>query len=172
MSQSCTAFFYGTLMAPFVLYRVCYGSSATEPWQRNLLTVRPAILRHHQRHRLKEADYPAVLHCSQSDACVRGTFVTGLTDEDLWRLDIFEGKEYERRRVRVQILDEEGREIEDADAETYIWIADENLLEKREWDFEEFVREKMMLKWVDSEPGNAIRPSYRGTFPCRSSTLT
>lgn len=151
-------------MAPFVLYRVCYGSSTPEPSQMNLLTVQPAILRQHKRHRLKGSDYPAVLQCEQSDASVRGTFVTGLTDEDLWRLDIFEGKEYERKQVRVQILDEEGAEMKEAHAETYIWIADEDLLEKREWDFEEFVREKMMLNWVDAEPGNAIRPSYRGNF--------
>lgn len=157
------AFFYGTLMLPAVLHRVCHGTSIPEEHQKNLFSARAAILHHHQRHRIKEADYPAVLPCDEPHTCVRGTYVSGLTDEDLWRLDIFEGKEYERRKVNVKILDEECREIEDAEAETYIWIADEDQLEKREWDFDEFVRQKV-LNWVASEaqPGYAVRPSYRG----------
>ena len=80
----------------------------------------------------------------------------GLTDGDIWRLDIFEGAEYERCRVRCRLLgegegegdgggDEEGREVE---AETYVWKEEgRELLEMGEWDFEVFRREKMG-RWV------------------------
>lgn len=88
----------------------------------------------------------------------------GLTDEDIWRLDLFEGDEYERRRVRVQImpanephhtpsLDQEldaAEAREEMEAETYIWIAGEHRLEDEEWDFDEFVKEKMW-RWAPSE---------------------
>ena len=101
---------------------------------------------------------------------MRGTYVTGLTDGDLWRLDIFEGSEYARRGVRVRIL-EEGRAGEglvecgeEVKAQTYIWIAGAGLLEEREWDFEEFRREKMRF-WVgagEGDEGFAGRPSILG----------
>jgi hypothetical protein len=98
------------------------------------------------RRRVKGADYPAVTPSSEENE-VRGTLVTGLTDGDVWRLDIFEGSEYERRDVRVMVLGKEGEEVE---AQTYIWVAGEQRLEAQEWDFEHFVREKMG-RWVGEE---------------------
>ncbi|KAF1847721.1 uncharacterized protein K460DRAFT_352810 [Cucurbitaria berberidis CBS 394.84] len=170
--MSHTAFFYGTLMAPPVLHRVIWGSSTPPtPAHASLLHVRPAILHAHQRHKVKHADYPAILPTNAA-ATVRGTLVEGLTDGDIWRLDIFEGSEYERRRVKVRVLhggqgqsrgeeEEQGMgsltqneqdnvEGEQVEAETYIWIAGAHRLESEEWDFAEFVREKMK-RWVGRE---------------------
>ena len=39
---------------------------------------------------------------------------------------------------------------EEVEAETYLWIGGEARLEEREWDFEEFQREKMRF-WVGEE---------------------
>lgn len=133
-------------------------------------------------------------------SCVRGTLVTGLTDGDVWRLDIFEGAEYVRRGVRVSVLRQDKRtasstattassssssslpydksgegegeggmgdisvpeaenvEAEEVDAETYIWVAGAHRLEAEEWDFAEFVREKMG-RWVG---GDAADEGFRG----------
>jgi len=164
-----TAFFYGTLMAPSVLKRVTSHdpASTTSP-----LRSRPALLHKHRRHKVKGADYPAVIPNSpqsNKDISVRGTVVQGLTSEDIWRLDVFEGDEYERKRVRVQILPAENLDKipdpalrsanniesqhstnEELEAETYIWIAGEHRLEDQEWDFDEFVKEKMW-RWAPSE---------------------
>jgi hypothetical protein len=105
--------------------------------------------------------------------------VHGLTDGDLWRLDIFEGSEYARRKVSVRVLEQEGDGIGDVarpesqnvegeavDAESYIWIAGEDRLESEEWDFTEFVRDKMS-RWVGREAaeideGFQGRPSING----------
>jgi gamma-glutamylcyclotransferase (GGCT)/AIG2-like uncharacterized protein YtfP len=168
-----TAFFYGTLMAPEVLHRVCHGSSSTTNpiFATHNLRTYPAILPNHQRHRVKSADYPAIL--PHPTSTVRGTYVTGLTDSDIWRLDIFEGSEYERVKVVCTLLEEqppkvysgihnsgdevahygsmfdaEGQEV--VEAETYVWIGGEARLEEREWDFDEFQREKMRF-WVGEE---------------------
>ncbi|KAK3679639.1 hypothetical protein LTR78_000014 [Recurvomyces mirabilis] len=149
-----SAFFYGTLMAPEVLHRVCHGSSSPDNpiFQTHNLKSHPAILPVHRRHRVKGADYPAIL--PHSTSTVRGTYVTGLTDADIWRLDIFEGNEYERRKVKCRLLTTVGDSIGDGnvegeivEAETYIWIAGAKALEEREWDFEEFRKEKMRF-WV------------------------
>jgi gamma-glutamylcyclotransferase (GGCT)/AIG2-like uncharacterized protein YtfP len=171
-----TAFFYGTLMAPRVLHRVCHGPSLPlSTTQNNQLIVRPALLKAFRRHRVLQADYPAIL--ASENSTVRGTLVSGLTDGDIWRLDIFEGDEYSRQQVKVRVLVDEGDiNIEPAEeqlgaeveAETYVWIAGKEHLEDREWDFEEFVREKMG-RWVGVRAeeegeykGEDVRPSILG----------
>lgn len=157
-----TAFFYGTLMAPEVLHRVCHGStSPTNPiYTTHNLKTYPAILPAHRRHRVKDADYPAIL--PHNESTVRGTYVTGLTDSDIWRLDIFEGSEYERVKVKCKLLvqgSDEGAEGEEVEAETYMWIGGEDSLEKREWDFAEFQKEKMRF-WV----GDGVDEEYAGEY--------
>ena len=104
------------------------------------------------------------------NSTVRGTYVFGLTEGDIWRLDIFEGDEYERRRVKIKILEEvendEGKgnvEGEQVEVETYVWVACKDGLEDGEWDFEEFRNEKMH-RWIgqrDDYDGE-IRPSILG----------
>lgn len=139
-------------MEPQVLYRVCYGSSTPSSFQKSLLTIRPAILHAHCRRRVLDRDYPAIIP-SPHDS-VRGTYVQGLTDGDIFRLDIFEGDEYERRKVKIRLLDVAGNdggegnvEGEEVEVATYIWVAGEDELEDGEWDFGEFRREKMQ-RWI------------------------
>ncbi|KAL8758857.1 MAG: hypothetical protein Q9184_003792 [Pyrenodesmia sp. 2 TL-2023] len=139
-------------MEPQVLYRVCYGSSTPTSFQKSLLTIRPAILHAHCRRRVLDRDYPAIIP-SPHDS-VRGTYVQGLTAGDVFRLDIFEGHEYERRKIKIRTLDVAGNdggegniEGEEVEAATYIWVASEAELEDGEWDFGEFRREKMQ-RWI------------------------
>ncbi|EOD51209.1 putative disease resistance protein [Neofusicoccum parvum UCRNP2] len=159
-----TAFFYGTLMVPQVMYRVIYNSSDPQPWQKTLTTAKPAFLPGYQRRKVRQADYPGIIpvatDSSSPSSSVRGTLVTGLTEGDIFRLDTFEGDEYERRRVPVRVVTA-GRvdatdvpggvfaptETEEVVAETYVWTAGEDRLEPGEWDFDEFVREKLR-RWV------------------------
>jgi hypothetical protein len=137
------------------------------------LNIRPALLQNYRRHRVLHADYPAVVPCESST--VRGTLVSGLTDGDLWRLDIFEGNEYERKQVIVRELKYEGDiKVEPTpdqlgatvQAETYVWVSPKSDLEDNEWDFEEFVREKMWA-WVGDS--GEQRSDYKGEFEVRPS---
>lgn len=94
----------------------------------------------------------------------------GLTDGDIFRLDIFEGGEYDRRRVKIRVLkvegDEAGRgavEGEEMEVETYIWVAGNDKLEDGEWDFGEFRREKM-AHWIgerEEYDGELLHPKRR-----------
>ncbi|KAL2220249.1 putative disease resistance protein Aig2 [Thermoascus aurantiacus ATCC 26904] len=196
-----TFFFYGTLMAPQILHRVCHGRPDPEPWQKAMLKIKPAILHGYRRHRVRGADYPAIVPAhsttttsssssttpdpsskSTSDPhpYVLGTLVSGLTDGDVYRLDLFEGSQYEKRRVRVRtlheavglggrqeasvakkgdqhlrdVLDAAGAEMADegdeVEAMTYVWVGGQEELEDREWDFETFKRERMRW-WVDAD---------------------
>src|SRR5271163_3251674 len=148
-------------MAPGVLYRVIYGTPQPEAWQRKLTTFRPALLANHRRQRVYGCSYPAIVPCEGST--VRGNVVTGLTQGDVYRLDIFEGYQYRRVKVKVRVLkgvglDEKApqgspeatkgdADVEEVEAETYVWKDDTQELEDGEWDFEEFKREKM-LSWM------------------------
>ena len=81
---------------------------------------------------------------------MRGTYVRGLTSGHQKRLDLFEGDQYERVRLRLNLLDEKGNKGEEKEAETYVWADDVRDLEDGEWDFEVFKREKM-IRWVGSD---------------------
>ena len=155
-------------MAPQVLYRVCYGSPSPSTLQRSFLTISPSILHSYCRHRIRDCDYPCIVPSSGSS--VRGTLVQGLTEGDLWRLDIFEGRQYTRERVRVSLLqgigDGEGKDsVEggDIEAETYVWADDRQDLDEGEWDFAEFHRDKMQ-RWIGTnhEYAGGFRLSFQG----------
>ena len=96
---------------------------------------------------------------------MRGTYVRGLTHGDQFHLDLFEGSQYERIRLRLNLLDGKGNEREEMEAETYVWAEDIGGLEAEEWDFEEFRREKMG-RWVgsDEEYEGELRPSIAGEW--------
>ncbi|RAL01913.1 gamma-glutamylcyclotransferase family protein [Aspergillus ibericus CBS 121593] len=177
-------FFYGTLMTPQILHRVIHGQADPEPWQKALLTIKPAILHNYRRHRVQGADYPGIVPVSEGDdtgaesrPSVLGTVVWGLTDGDVFRLDRFEGSEYEKRVVRVRVLDGDGdegkgkgggegeeervrgllldaaegaTEGKEVEAVTYVWTAGEERLEAAEWDFEAFKRDKLAW-WVGAD---------------------
>ena len=198
-------------MVPQILHQVIHGKTDPEPWQKALISVKPAILHGYRRHRVRECDYPAIvpvndnnittttshsnnnnndnnnLHGSTdtnvagSSSSVLGTVVSGITDGDIHRLDLFEGDEYVRRNVKVRVLREtasvRGRteasvaknpedhltdvldaaqadiadEAEEVDAVTYVWVAGTENLYKSEWDFELFKREKL-AEWLRRDP--------------------
>ncbi|KAK4169053.1 AIG2-like family-domain-containing protein [Cladorrhinum sp. PSN259] len=141
------AFFYGTLMAPEVFYTVCYNSKDVPKAIRDLHTFTPAILHGYCRRRVRFAVYPGMVEDSAHS--VRGMYVTGLTAANIGHLDNFEGSEYVRRKAKVNLLTVVGNdkgdgnvEGEEREADTYVYLY-KNQLEEKEWDFEEFVRDKM-----------------------------
>lgn len=144
-------------MAPEILNRVIYGSSNHPATS---LTITPALLPDYCRHRVRFADYPAII--SEPGHTVRGTFVTGLTPSNMQSLDYFEGSQYERKIVTVKILTPKDKEHvhgvstimaeavetgEQREAQTYVFT-DLKYLEKGEWDFAFFRREKLR-NWAD-----------------------
>lgn len=78
---------------------------------------------------------------------VKGVLVTGLTDGDLRRLDFFEGSQYDREVVSVELPAKDGSSKSSSiTAEVYVFNEVE-YLEEDEWSFEEFRRDKL-LNWV------------------------
>lgn len=169
-------------MVPAILHRIIHGSSTPEPWQKALLTTRPALLPGYRRYRVKGADYPAILpYAPPESSSVLGVVVTGLTEGDVLRLDVFEGTMYEKRSVKVKVPKRKGApededdkslqkgldhtahltgkqeedEMEEVEATTYVWTDPEEDLDMgAEWDFESFKRDK--LTWWITAPESEL----------------
>ncbi|CAK7266457.1 hypothetical protein SEPCBS57363_002098 [Sporothrix epigloea] len=153
------SFFYGTLMAPEVFFTVCYRAGHPPPEITSGHVFRSAVLHGYTRHRVLNQEYPGIIEDDTPGACVRGMLVSGVTDGNQNRLDYFEGKEYERKTLEV-VLDTPSKEAKETDgseakkqetvkAEVYVFKYPDSL-ERREWDFDEFRREKMH-KWARAE---------------------
>ncbi|KAK4196208.1 AIG2-like family-domain-containing protein [Triangularia verruculosa] len=148
-----TAFFYGTLMVPDVFYTVCYNYSDVAPEIKALHKFTPAILHGYCRRRVRGADYPGIT--PDKEHKVFGMYATGLTRANMVKLDYFEGGQYVRRTVEVKLLDKVGDlkgegnvEGETKEAEVYVFNPFlEDGLEDKEWDLEEFRREKLQ-RWT------------------------
>lgn len=112
-------------MAPHILHRVIHGTPNPEPWQKALLSFKPAVLHGYRRHRVWGADYPGIVpvtntttstdknekentkpESNEANSSVLGTLVSGLTDGDIHRLDAFEGSDYVKTPVKVRVLRE------------------------------------------------------------------
>jgi hypothetical protein len=144
-------------MAKEVLYNVIFGTSEVSRYNIQTITQAPAILHNHKRSRVKHCDYPGVI--PQEGHSVRGTYVTGLTDGDIYRLDMFEGSQYELQTVHVRLLKSEGDaatgkgnvEGDEVETQTYIWTDTHERLEDKEWDYATFRKEKLS-RWSGGEP--------------------
>lgn len=132
-------------MAPEVFFSVCYSDKHPPQAIRELYTFTPAILKDYCRHRVQFADYPGAF--PEVGQSIRGIYIAGLTDANMDKLDYFEGSEYERRRVTVHLLQKEGDiEVLGTEMTTAVYaFLRADALEKKEWDFEEFQRDKMKL---------------------------
>lgn len=139
-------------MASEVFFTVCYRLARPPPALVEQHPFQDAMLYGYTRHRVQGQDYPAIIADSTKGACVRGTLVAGITEANMGKLDYFEGSEYDRQTVDVEV------ETKDADgtthkktvtAQVYVFKYPEQL-ERREWDFDEFRREKMH-KWTRAD---------------------
>ncbi|RSM15363.1 hypothetical protein BHE90_005536 [Fusarium euwallaceae] len=164
MSGDNTAFFYGTLMAPEVFFSVCYGHKDPPKVIKDLHTFTPAILEGYCRHRVQWADYPGVI--AEKGHTVLGIYATGLTDANVDKLDTFEGSEYTKTAVQVKLVKKDGDKTSEGETkQTSVYVFNTpSYLEKVEWDFEKFRKEKMQ-SWTrggwafdgdtaDQTPGN------------------
>ncbi len=86
-------FTYGSLMFPKVWSRVVTGRYRSIE----------GTLRDHARHAVRDQDYPGMI--AAAGALTKGLVYLDVTDDDLDRLDRFEGDEYRRTVVTVACAD-------------------------------------------------------------------
>ena len=136
-------------MEPGVFFRVIGRQSQSEAQRNQGITIKPAILHKYTRKKVQYASFPAIV--PDVTAKVRGIHVAGLSEHEVERLDSFEGFMYDRKKVRVFLLDGRMKESQEVETEAYVWSDPHRKgLEDKEWSFEEFRKHKLSSFLGDS----------------------
>ncbi|MCQ8896186.1 gamma-glutamylcyclotransferase [Limnobacter humi] len=109
-------FVYGSLMYLPVWQQVVKGQYARQP----------ATAVGYARYAVPQEDYPAMVE--QAGAQVQGMVWLDVTPEDIERLDAFEGPEYTRQTIAVQLESLK----EPLQVDTYLWL-NHDQLQRHEW---------------------------------------
>jgi gamma-glutamylcyclotransferase (GGCT)/AIG2-like uncharacterized protein YtfP len=121
-------FTYGSLMYKPVCQRVLKTTDSP--------LTQKAILQGYNRFKVPDMPYPGIKPAAPHSNVVG--LILYLADESYYDLlDLYEGNEYERRTVKVSVV-EGGVETEDVECDVYVFVGE---MGKDEWSFEEFVRE-------------------------------
>ncbi|KAH6627454.1 AIG2-like family-domain-containing protein [Chaetomium tenue] len=138
------AFLYGTLMMPEVFYKTIYGTTDPPEATRKLHPFQPAMLDGYQRLRVMDVVYPGIIPLKGRK--VYGTLVSGLTKAHIQKLDRYEGDQYDRKSVTVNLVKRlGGGNLADAGkavADVYVFKFPQEL-DTTDWDPVEFRREYM-----------------------------
>ena len=141
-------FIYGTLCAMPLLAWALTGDSANTALVMPL--VRRARVKGYSRTSIRfgerTADYPAVVPDEKSE--VDGLLVYLKTLSQRQKMDDFEGDSYRAIPVSVDILDAQGRSLEVADADMYLWAGGDDLILNTPWDLDTFIKERLD-DWLD-----------------------
>ena len=127
-ASTTTLFAYGTLLVPRIWRAVTGAECPSEP----------ATLPGFAIYRVRDADFPGII-AAGAKSVVPGRLFTGLDEEILQRLDLYEDEFYVRREVTL--LDAEGDPVE---SQAYV-IPDrfESILSREPWTLEWFESEAM-----------------------------
>ena len=89
-------FFYGTLRA--IEVREAVLGKDIDKHKSN-----KAIIYKHQVYKVMNANYPLITYTNNSQDKVEGLLVHNISEEELKKLDVFEGKNYFRAKVQVEV---------------------------------------------------------------------
>lgn len=114
--------------------------------------LEPAILQNYRRHPVRNEVFPGVILGSESPAnnadSTTGLLLRDLSENELKVLDWFEGDEYARQKVQVQVDDKS------FDTQCYVWSNPLSELDlRKEWQYDDFRKTK--LDWYLT---NTVRP--------------
>jgi len=115
-------FVYGTLQSPEIIKKLTGKSFKSTP----------AVLPRYKRYCVKECDYPAVIQ--QNDAQTTGLVLGNVDELSLDIISFYEGDEYEKSKVTVFV---NGKY---EDALTFVWVNENEMLENKDWDLQNFER--------------------------------
>ncbi len=118
-------FVYGTLLS----------SEITEKLTGKTFETKHAVLEGYKMYCVKDCDYPAIV--GEVGAETKGKILLNVDDAVLNILSIFEGDEYTKIKVKVLCNNKY------KDALTFVWSKELHLLENRDWDFEDFQKNRL-----------------------------
>jgi Gamma-glutamyl cyclotransferase, AIG2-like len=90
----------------------------------------PAVLQGYRRQPVIGMPYPAIT--PKPGFSVKGFYLSGLTDNDMRKLDNYEGSAYARKKVNVVLYETNDRD--ERHTEAYIWKRSPAALQDKEWE--------------------------------------
>ncbi|KAJ2997571.1 hypothetical protein HDV02_005383 [Globomyces sp. JEL0801] len=124
-------FVYGSLMADAVFKKITKIDNPKK--------LGTGILKGYKRVQVMSAPYPAILKEDNSEVV---GFLYDIPNIQLWDLlDQYESDLYKRITVDVILQQEKG--IQSVKADVYLWNANINQLSQLEWDYDDFVKNKL-----------------------------
>ena len=118
-------FFYGTLRAIEVREAVLGKDIDKHKSDK-------AIIYKHQVYKVMNANYPLITYTNNSQDKVEGLLVHNISEEELKKLDVFEGKNYFRAKVQVEV---HGQLFN-----VEIYMPDKTIESDQIWDFEDWYK--------------------------------
>ena len=122
-------------MQNLFVYGTLRSSEITKKLTGKTFETFPAVLEGYKMYCVKNCDYPAVI--SELGAETKGKILVNVDDPALKILSVFEGVDYEKRKVKVLCNNKY------EDALTFVWVKELQLLENKDWDFEGFQKNRL-----------------------------
>lgn len=122
-------------MQNLFVYGTLRSSEITKKLTGKTFETFSAVLEGYKMYSVKNCDYPAII--SELGAETKGKIIVDVDDSDLKIFSNYEGDEYEKKVVKVMCNNKY------EDAITYVWLKELQLLENRNWDFEDFQKNKL-----------------------------
>ena len=103
----------------------------------------------HKVYRVKNANYPLIKYTNNEVDVVRGLLINNITFEELIKLDRFEGKNYFRQFVKVN--------IDKIDHDAQIYMPSKNMISEEHWNYEDWYKNDMKNFFLNEFDLNGVK---------------
>lgn len=135
-------FFYGTLRSLEVRKAVIGENSDNH-------NTSSGYLIKYKVYKVKNANYPLIRYTNDEVDVVKGLFINNITFEELKKLDKFEGKNYFRQFVKVN--------IDKIDHDAQIYMPSKNMISEEPWNYEDWYKNDMKNFFLNEFDLNGVK---------------
>ena len=135
-------FFYGTLRSLEVRKAVIGENSDNH-------NTSSGYLIKYKVYKVKNANYPLIRYTNNKVDVVKGLLINNITFEELKKLDKFEGKNYFRQFVKVN--------IDKIDHDAQIYMPSKNMISEEPWNYEDWYKNDMKNFFLNEFDLNGVK---------------
>ena len=135
-------FFYGTLRSLEVRKAVIGENSDNH-------NTSSGYLIKYKVYKVKNANYPLIRYTNKEVDLVKGLLINNITCEELKKLDKFEGKNYFRQFVKVN--------IDKIDHDAQIYMPSKNMISEEPWNYEDWYKNDMKNFFLNEFDLNGVK---------------
>ena len=135
-------FFYGTLRSLEVRKAVIGENSDNH-------NTSSGYLIKYKVYKVKNANYPLIRYTNNEVDVVKGLLINNITFEELKKLDKFEGKNYFRQFVKVN--------IDKIDHDAQIYMPSKNMISEEPWNYEDWYKNDMKNFFLNEFDLNGVK---------------